>query len=647
MRSNPVAGQNLFGTAVRQRAPNEIAAWRYVAFALVVVIACLYALPNLYPPDYALAISADSTEQVVDESFLGEAEALLDAAGLTVKGAEMTERAGRPGALLRLLDNEAQLRASAVLEEALNPPGEERRYIIALSLASTTPQWLTDIGGKPMAKGLDLAGGIHFVLQVDMVEALAKRLGDELQKAKDLLREERIRYRSPDDAVMGDANAIQLGFPTPSSRERAVELLEEEFRQPDYVIEEATVDGFPGLTVTVQDSKLDEIESTAIDQNLTGLRNRVNQLGVSEPLVQRLGGSRIVIDLPGVQDSARAKRILDKFANLEFRLVSLPEDRPSEVEDWIDDDGRPVTLQRDIIVTGDSVTNAVQSRDPETGLPQVNISLDSRGGERMYDATAPNVGHRMATIFIEQKPVVVTEVVDGERVERRTTRQERRIISIATIQSALPYSFRVTGLGLAEAQELALLLRAGALAAPMYFVEERTVGASLGDENIERGMLAVSVGFVLVLIFMAVYYKVFGLVANVALTLNLVILVAVMSLLNATLTLPGIAGIVLTVGMAVDANVLIFSRIREELKRSPPAVAIQAGYDRAFLTILDANVTTLFVALILYAIGSGPVAGFAVTLSIGIVTSMFTAIFGSRVLVHLIYGRRKLTRVLI
>ncbi|MYB37671.1 MAG: protein translocase subunit SecD [Gammaproteobacteria bacterium] len=648
MRSNPVAGQNLFGTAVRQRAPNEVAAWRYVAFALVVVIACLYALPNLYPPDYALQVSADNAAVQVDEAFLGNAETRLEVAGIAVKGSEMVERAGRPGALLRLESNEAQLRASALLDAALNPAGEERRYIIALSLASTTPQWLANIGGKPMAKGLDLAGGIHFVLQVDMVEALAKRLGDELQKAKDVLREERLRYRSPDDAVMtGDVNAIQLGFSTPSSRERAIEVLEEEFREPDYVIDEATVDGFPGLTVTVQDSKLDEIESTAIEQNLTGLRNRVNQLGVSEPLVQRLGGSRIVIDLPGVQDSARAKRILDKFANLEFRLVSLPEDRPSEVEDWIDEDGRPVTLQRDIIVTGDSVTNAVQSRDPETGLPQVNISLDSRGGEQMHEATSPNVGHRMATIFIEQKPVVVTEVVDGERIERRSTRQERRVISVATIQSPLAYNFRVTGLGLAEAQELALLLRAGALAAPMYFVEERTVGASLGDENIERGMLAVSVGFVMVLIFMAVYYKVFGLVANVALTLNLVILVAVMSLLNATLTLPGIAGIVLTVGMAVDANVLIFSRIREELKRSPPAVAIQAGYDRAFLTILDANVTTLFVALILYAIGSGPVAGFAVTLSIGIVTSMFTAIFGSRVLVHLIYGRRKLTRVLI
>ena len=481
-----------------------------------------------------------------------------------------------------------------------------------------------------------------------MVEALAKRLGDELQKAKDVLREERIRYRSPDAAVTtGDINAFRLGFSTPGLRDRASETLEAEFREPDFVIEEATVEGRPGLLVAVQDSKLDEIETTAIDQNLTGLRNRVNQLGVSEPLVQKLGGSRIVIDLPGVQDSARAKRILDKFANLEFRLAALPDDRPSEIEDWIDEDGRPVSLQRDIIVTGDRVTNAVQSRDPETGLPQVNISLDSRGGELMHEATAPNVGHRMATIFIEQKPVIVTEVVDGERIERRTTRQESRIISIATIRSALPYDFSVTGLGLAEAQELALLLRAGALAAPMYFVEERTVGASLGDENIERGMLAVAAGFVLVLIFMALFYKVFGLVADVALTLNLVILVAVMSLLGATLTLPGIAGIVLTVGMAVDANVLIFSRIREELQRSAPAVAIQAGYDRAFLTILDANITTLFVALILYAIGSGPVAGFAVTLSIGIVTSMFTAIFGSRVLVHLIYGRRRLTTVAI
>ena len=396
----------------------------------------------------------------------------------------------------------------------------------------------------------------------------------------------------------------------------------------------------------MQQAKIDEIESNAVEQNLTGLRNRINQLGVAEPLVQKLGGSRIVIDLPGVQDSADAKRKINKFANLEFRLVAAAEDRPSEIDQW-PYEGREVKLNKRIILTGDRVTHAAQARDPESGLPQVNITLDSTGGEMFHDATAPNIGRGMAVIFIEHKPIVTVEEVDGERMEKHGSRAEKRVISVATIQAALGYNFRITGLSLREAQELAFLLRAGALAAPMYIVEERTVGASLGEENIQRGMLAVAVGFVLVLVFMAFYYKVFGLVADIALTLNLVILVAVMSLLGATLTLPGIAGIVLTVGMAVDANVLIFSRIREELKSSPSITAIQAGYDRAFLTILDANVTTLFVAFILLAIGSGPVAGFAVTLSIGIVTSMFTAIFGSRALVHLIYGSRRVEKVLI
>ena len=441
-------------------------------------------------------------------------------------------------------------------------------------------------------------------------------------------------------------NAIRMGFVTPDLRARAVAIIEEEFRQPDYVVSEEEVEGRPGVVVTVQQAKIDEIEDTAIEQNLTGLRNRINQLGVAEPLVQKLGGSRIVIDLPGVQDSAEAKRKLNKFANLEFRLEAQANDRPSDVEDWLYE-GRAVKLNKRVILTGDRVTHAAQARDPESGLPQVDIRLDSLGGEMFQDATAPNIGRRMAVIFIEHKPIVSVEEVDGERVEKHGSRAEKRVISLATIQAALGYNFRITGLTLREAQELAFLLRAGALAAPMYIVEERTVGASLGEENIERGMLAVGVGFVLVLIFMAFYYKVFGLVADIALTLNLVVLVAVMSLLEATLTLPGIAGIVLTVGMAVDANVLIFSRIREELKTRPPAQAIQAGYDRAFLTILDANVTTLFVALILLAIGSGPVAGFAVTLSIGIVTSMFTAIFCSRAMVGLIYGSPRLERVLI
>ena len=619
----------------------RIAPWRYAVLALVAVLGGLYAAPNLFPPDFALQVTVDNSKRVVDADFLEELRETLAAAGIAVKGVEIMPNGG---GLVRVADSDDQLRASALLGEHLNPVGEERQFVVALNLASTTPAWLTDIGGVPMTLGLDLKGGAHFVLQVNMEEALAKRLGDEAEKMRDMLRAERVRYRRGAETVLGDT--IRLGFTNEAARDKAVGILENDFRMPDYLLDTAVVDGRPGLTVTAQDSKKREIEATAIEQNLTGLRNRINELGVAEPLVQKLGGSRIVIDLPGVQDSAEAKRKLDKFANLEFRLEAAATDRPSEADKW-QYEGSAVRLNKRVILTGDRVIHAAQSRDQQSGLPVVNIRLDSQGGEMFHDATAPNIGRRMAVIFIEHKPIVSVEEVDGERVERLRSRAEKRVISLATIRDALGYNFQISGLTVREAQELAFLLRAGALAAPMYIVEERTVGASLGEENIERGMLAVAAGFVLVLVFMACYYKVFGLVANVALTLNLVILVAVMSLLGATLTLPGIAGIVLTVGMAVDANVLVFSRIREELKARPPGQAIQAGYDRALLTILDANVTTLFVALILFAIGSGPVAGFAVTLSIGIVTSMFTAIFGSRVLVHLVYGRRRLTSIAI
>ena len=608
--------------------------WRTIVLAVVVVVGGIYAAPNLFPPDFALQVTVDNSPLDFDDRLLEELADVLEAGGVPVIAKERLPEGG----LLRVGDAEEQLRGSALLRDHLNPPGEERQFVVALNLASTTPEWLKSIGGEPMALGLDLKGGAHFVLQVDMEEALAKRLTDEVEKIKDMLREERLRYRSTANAVQGEV--IRMGFATAELRDRAMATIEEEFREPDYLLVDADVAGRPGFEITVQEAKIDEIESNAIEQNLTGLRNRINQLGVAEPLVQKLGGSRIVIDLPGVQDAADAKRKINKFANLEFRLEAAADDRPSEIDEWMYN-GRLVQLNRRVILTGDRVVHAAQGRDPETGLPQVNVRVDSEGGNMIHDATAPNIGRAMAVIFIEHKPIVTVEEVDGERVERHSSRADKRVISLATIQAALPHSFRITGLETRDAQELAFLLRAGALAAPMYIVEERTVGATLGEENIERGMLAVGAGFLLVLIFMAVYYKVFGLVANVALALNLVILVAVMSLLGATLTLPGIAGIVLTVGMAVDANVLIFSRIREELKTRTSAQAIRAGYDRAFLTIMDANVTTLFVALVLLTIGSGPVAGFAITLSIGIVTSMFTAIFGSRVLVDFIYGSRR------
>ena len=631
-------GFSLPGGPRRGGATGRIAPWRYLVFALVVSLGGLYAAPNLFPPDFALQISVDNSDRPVDHELLAGLADRLELEGIATTGTELAEAGG----LIRVSNANDQLYAGAILQEHLNPLGEDRQFVVAFNLASTTPDWLRAIGAEPMTLGLDLKGGAHFLLQVDMEEAVAKRLSDEVEKIKDMLREERIRYRSTDDAVQG--NTLSVNFATPQLRDRAIEVIEDEFRQPDYLLEPTEFGGRAGFVITVQEAKLREIESSAIEQNLTGLRNRINQLGVAEPLVQRLGRARIAIDLPGVQDSAEAKRKIDKFANLEFRLEAVANDRPSEIEQW-PYEGRIVDLNKRIILTGDHVVHAAQGRDPENGMPQVDIKLDSRGGEMFHDATAPNIGRRMAVIFIEHKSIVTTEIVDGERVEKLTSRADKRVISLATIRAALGYNFRITGLSVREAQELAFLLRAGALAAPMYIVEERTVGASLGEENIERGMIAVGIGFGLVLAFMLVYYKVFGLIANIALTLNLVILVAVMSVLEATLTLPGIAGIVLTVGMAVDANVLIFSRIREELKSSPPAQAIPAGYDRAFLTILDANITTLFVALILLTIGSGPIAGFAVTLSIGIITSMFTAIFGSRLLVHLVYGRARVERV--
>ena len=636
MADNGVFGQNLFGNRNNTKNPHHYSVWRYFVALFVLVLACIYAAQILYPPDYALQIQTDNSDLRIGASFMAGAASILADEGIRVKASNATGKGG----LIRLGSDVDQLRAQSILDERLNPPGRDRQFVIALNLAQTTPTWLQELGAQPMTLGLDLSGGIHFVLEVDMESAIAKALADEVEKATNYLRQENIRYRASGNMVQG--NLVRIAFGTETTRDEALRRMRSTNEYDSIGAVESQ--GSPAIEIGISDDMLATIEDVAIEQNLTGLRSRINELGVAEPLVQRLGRSRIVIDLPGVQDSSEAKRLLDKFATLEFRLVAKPDDRPSSLE-VMPYEGRDRRLQRANIVTGDSVINASQGLDPETGLPQVNIELDSEGGERMNRATGPNIGHSMAIIFIEQKPVIAREVINGETVEKRSIREERRLISVATIQAALGYRFRITGLSMSEARDLALLLRAGALAAPMYIVEERTVGASLGQENINRGFLAVVIGFILVLLFMLVYYKVFGLVANIALAMNLTVLVAVMSLLGATLTLPGIAGIVLTVGMAVDANVLIFSRIREELAKSAPSVAIQAGYGRAFLSILVAIITTLLVALILLSIGSGPVAGFAVTLSIGILTSMFTAIFVSRGIVHLVYGRRQVQKV--
>ena len=618
------------------RAPNSYPLWRYLVILGIVTLGVIYALPNLFQPDYALQIRADSADATMTPMVLSTASAALAEAGIAIRATDTDERS----LVIRVNNDVDQLRGREVVQTALAATGDNS--VVALNLASTTPAWLQAFGAQPMSYGLDLSGGVHFLLEVDMDKAIADRMATEEDNLRRILRENRLRYVPSRDWIQG--RRIDIAFYDEAIRDQARTVIEAEY--DEFLILERDVDGRPGLWLTLTELRVREIEEYAVSQNLQSLRNRVNELGVSEPLVQSLGRSRIVVDLPGVQDSADAKRILNKFANLEFRLVARPDARPSETETY-PYEGREVVLERRNIVTGDRVTNAIQEYDPDTGTPQVSINLDGVGGDRMHDATRDNVGNDMAILFKELRPRTRTVIEDGVEVVKHFSIEEKRLINVATIRSALGYRFRITGLGLGEARDLALLLRAGALAAPMYIVEERTVGASLGAENIDQGMRSIVIGFALVLVFMVVYYKGFGLAANVALTMNLVLLIAVMSVLGATLTLPGIAGIVLTVGMAVDANVLIFSRIKEELMERSPQAAIESGFDRAFLTILDANVTTFFVAIILLAIGTGPVKGFAVTLSIGIVTSMFTAILGTRALVNLFYGGRSLKKLVI
>ena len=646
-----MAGDDLVGESLIRpagggyKAPNTFSIGRYILVAFIVALGALYALPNLYPPDYALQIRPDNPELTTTQELLEEARQVLTDGGVNVIGTEVADGSG----LIRLESNPAQLTGQALLRGALNPDLEatgEGDYIVALNRAPTTPQWLRDIGGKPISLGLDLSGGVHFLLQVDMDTFLEKRGTITAATLSDLLFDNKIRAQvSNRRSPWAKGTTISIPFRLEEQRSEAMPLLKDPNNLQGYTFDERQVKGFPGVILTATEDYKRGLEDYAIDQNLQSLRNRVNELGVSEPLVQRLGRSRIVLDLPGIQDSAEAKKIINKFANLEFRLVATTDVRSSETEKF-PYEGRDVPLLRQNIVSGDQVINAQQDYDPDSGLPQVSITLDSDGGKKMFDATKNNIGNQMAVLFLESKTRQVKKMVEGVEETSLVTTETKRLINVATIQAALPHNFRITGLdSLGEARELALLLRAGALAAPMYIVEERTVGAQLGDENIKRGFQSLAVGLGLVALFMMVYYKLFGVAAVFALTANLLLITAIMSLLGATLTLPGIAGIVLTIGMAVDANVLIFSRIREELRERAPQAAIQAGFDRAFVTILDANITTFFVAIILFTIGSGPVKGFAVTLAIGIVTSMFTAIMGTRALVNLMYGGRKLSSV--
>ena len=596
----------------------------------VVAFAFIYSAPNLYPPDPALQLSGQSSAMQIDAAVLKKVEQALDAANIEHFAGE----ADGESALIRLTDSELQMRAKEVVQAEMG--GE---YVVALNLAPTTPEWLSSVGGSPMKLGLDLSGGVHFLLEVDLDAALNTRLEGDLQEVKSSLRKEKIRYRSFE--LKGQQ--IIGRFRNEAQVEQANRFVRENFRdlQPQFK------QGQNPLTLVLELSEIasSQIEDNAIKQNLTSLRNRVNELGVSEPLVSRQGKNRIVVELPGVQDTAEAKRIIGKTANLEFRLEA--EGRIGEVFEFRDGRGLDARLENNAIITGENVTDARSSYD-ENGRPQVNITLDTKGGWQMGHSTRDNVGRRLGVLFIEYKTrLEKSKDQDGNTVITPVPFVEKHIISLATVQSQLGKSFRITGIdSQRESSELALLLRAGALAAPMYIVEERTIGPSLGADNIRLGVQSVTLGMVLVLLFMIVIYRGFGLLANIALTMNLLLLVGFMSLLGATLTLPGIAGIVLTVGMAVDANVLIFSRIREELASgSSVQAAISGGYDRAFVSILDANITTLIVAVILFLIGSGPVQGFAVTLSIGILTSMFTSIVLTRGLVNAIVGGRRIEKL--
>ena len=608
--------------------------WKYILILIVLSFGVIYSLPNLYAPDPAVQVSYNNSSQPADLNLQERIESIIDSGALSSKIEQNEDYV-----LVRLGNYEDQLKAKDLLSSDLGTD-----VIIALNLAPTTPAWLKDIGGEPMKLGLDLRGGVHFLMEVDTEAAIKNRQNGILQDIRRRLREEKIRYTN---AFVDEDLSIMLSFNSETNKESADAFITENYPQ---FLGSPNTNSANSMKLVLAEEQIEQIESDAIDQNLTTLRNRVNELGVSEPIVQRQGKKRIVVQLPGIQDTAEAKKILGKTATLEFHLeaqLDTPRSRKTSYP-FKGNRDNPAFLQDAIILGGDQVATAQASFD-ENGLPQVNITLDGEGGSRMHRATRGNIGKRLGVLFVEQKTRTIYQRDEaGRQVPIQETYEVKEIISLATIRAALGTTFRITGLDSpSESSELALLLRAGALAAPMRFVEERTVGPSLGADNIQAGIFSMELGMALVLFFILFYYRVFGVAASLALSFNIVLLVAVMSILSATLTLPGIAGIVLTVGMAVDANVLIFSRIREELKKGrKPLDAIDAGYNRAFLTIWDANVTTLIVAVILLSYGSGPVKGFAITLSIGIITSMFTAIMGTRAFVNLIYGSKKdLTRL--
>ncbi len=622
-------------------------AWKYLLILVVLVISTLYALPSLYPDEPAVQISGAKAGTQIDKTIVQKAEQILKSENIASHDNSFTNNA----ALLRLNSSDAQLKAKDALSKGLGD-----NYTVALNLAPTTPEWLQKIGAKPMKLGLDLRGGVHFLLEVDMDKAITQRLETSASDLRRQFRDNKIKFNS---LTLND-NVITLQFANNTDRDAATDFLRR--NSTEYTLQPIATETGSTLRLSYTDVRKQEIQSYAVNQNLTTLRNRINELGVAEALVQTQGNNRIVVELPGVQDTAEAKRVLGRTANLEFRLVSDLNDKyidpytgkingqalPPGTEAFAYeslDSGRQLLLNRNRILTGERVQNASSGFSQDSGGAEVNITLDTAGGKLMADATRNAVGKRMAVLFIENKQKIshVTDPATGTMTEVRTPYSESVIINAATIQAVLGAQFRITGLDSPqEAAELALMLRAGALAAPMYFVEERVVGPSLGQENIEKGVTSTIVGFVLVALWMVVFFRLFGLIADLALIINLAMLLTIMSWIGASLTLPGIAGIVITIGMAVDANVLICERIREEMRwGASPKQAIIAGYDRAYNTILDSNLTTFLVAFILFAIGTGPIKGFAVTLMIGIVCSMFTAITVTRAVVQLVYGKKR------
>ncbi len=607
---------------------NQYSVWKYLLILLIVAVGAIYALPNLYGEDPALQITSsrgfempvDLTTDIDDALLLGQINY------------SSQERQGNR-LLYRFNNTEDQIKAADVVREALGD-----QYVVALNLAHATPEGLRAIGGKPMTLGLDLQGGVHFLMQVDMDTARGQQLDRYVDDIRAVLRDEGIRYVS----VRHEGNALLAMLRSADDRDRTMNLLRTDQSLQGLNITELPAGETFGISATVQENQLLALQQTALKQNITTLRNRVNELGVAEPVIQQQGADRVVVQLPGVQDTVEAKKIIGATATLEYRAVDEVNDPftasqtgriPPESRMYTDENGNPILLKKRLIVSGDQLIGASASFDQQSGQPSVSVTLDGVGSKRMLDFTRENVGNRMAVVYIEQKP-------NGRKIED--------VISVAVVREPFGKRFQTTGLGsIGEASQLALLLRAGALAAPMEIIEERTIGPSLGADNVAQGFKSVVIGFILVLVFMAVYYKVFGLVANLALFANLVLMVSLLSMLGATLTMPGIAGIVLTIGMAVDANVLIFERIREEIRNgNTPQASIRAGYEKAFSTIADANITTLIAAFVLFLFGTGPIKGFAVTLSLGIVTSMFTAIMGTRAIINLIYGGKKRVRKL-